>query len=301
MPDRRAGTRQSRPTSPASPTDPPDRGREATPGRSFAEPWSKARLPEPAQQTSPTRPHALRHLPRPPTQPPHPPTLAPPTPLAPPPALVRPRLASRALETHRPRRARELRVARPSGRVPAAGVDRRPPRRGLAPRRSRRRARASTRAGRGAGHRHRRPHGSPPPRRRRRRRAPRRRSAAPLPPAIEARRVVRFPGWHEVALWLPERRLLVAADVLGTVGYFLAATTSRSASTRSIRPSRRDARSGDLAPAAVAVGHGTPVTEQRRAPPSPTPCAPPAAASRRLPPRLANVAPRARPQLVSGP
>jgi hypothetical protein len=28
--------------------------------------------------------------------------------------------------------------------------------------------------------------------------------------------------WREVALWWPERRVLVCADVLGTVGYFLA-------------------------------------------------------------------------------
>jgi hypothetical protein len=39
---------------------------------------------------------------------------------------------------------------------------------------------------------------------------------------FEAIRVVRLPRWHEIALWWPERRVLVCADVLGTVGFFTA-------------------------------------------------------------------------------
>jgi hypothetical protein len=38
--------------------------------------------------------------------------------------------------------------------------------------------------------------------------------------ALEVVRVVNMPLWHERALWWPERRVHVAADVLGTVGYF---------------------------------------------------------------------------------
>ncbi len=84
----------------------------------------------------------------------------------------------------------------------------------------------------------------------------------PLPRAIQPRRVVRFPGWHEVALWLPDRRLLVAADVLGTAGYFLASDAEPLAVHPLVRPfpPRRAVRG--VAPAAIAVGHGAPVTEQ---------------------------------------
>jgi hypothetical protein len=39
---------------------------------------------------------------------------------------------------------------------------------------------------------------------------------------FEVRRVVRIPRWHEVALWWPDRRTLVCADVLGTLGFFTA-------------------------------------------------------------------------------
>jgi hypothetical protein len=37
------------------------------------------------------------------------------------------------------------------------------------------------------------------------------------------RRVVRFPGWNEVALWWQEGRVLVCGDALGTASYFRAA------------------------------------------------------------------------------
>ena len=84
---------------------------------------------------------------------------------------------------------------------------------------------------------------------------------AALPAGVETRRVVRFPGWHEIVLWLPGRRLLVSADVLGTIGYFLAADDERLGVHPLVRPfpPRRALRG--LAPAAVAVGHGPPVTE----------------------------------------
>lgn len=39
---------------------------------------------------------------------------------------------------------------------------------------------------------------------------------------FELRPVVRFRWWREVALWWPERRLLVVADALGTISYFCA-------------------------------------------------------------------------------
>ncbi len=40
---------------------------------------------------------------------------------------------------------------------------------------------------------------------------------------FEVRRVVNIPGWREIALWWPEREVLVVADCLGTASYFLAA------------------------------------------------------------------------------
>ena len=83
----------------------------------------------------------------------------------------------------------------------------------------------------------------------------------PVPAGIETRRVVRFPGWHETALWLPDRRVLVAADVLGTVGYFLADDAEPIGVHPLVRPfpPRRALRG--IAPAAIAVGHGRPLTE----------------------------------------
>jgi len=81
-----------------------------------------------------------------------------------------------------------------------------------------------------------------------------------LTTGVEKRRVVRFPGWHEVVLWLPDRRLLVAADVLGTIGYFLADDAEPIGVHPLVRPfpPRRALRG--IAPAAIAVGHGAPIT-----------------------------------------
>ena len=87
----------------------------------------------------------------------------------------------------------------------------------------------------------------------------------PLPAGFEARRVVRFPGWHERALWVPDRRLLVTADVLGTVGYFLADDIEPIGVHPLVRPfpPRRALRG--IAPAAIAVGHGKPLTDDATA------------------------------------
>lgn len=87
----------------------------------------------------------------------------------------------------------------------------------------------------------------------------------PLPGTIEARRVVRFPGWRETALWLPDRRLLVAADVLGTAGYFLADDDEPIGVHPLVRPFPPRRALGGIAPAAIAVGHGKPLTEDATA------------------------------------
>ncbi|MGH3138219.1 MAG: hypothetical protein ACRDQE_00660 [Gaiellales bacterium] len=93
-----------------------------------------------------------------------------------------------------------------------------------------------------------------------------------VPAGIETRRVVRFPGWHEIVLWFPDRRLLVSADVLGTIGYFLSADDERLGMHPLVRPfpPRRALRG--LAPAAISVGHGPPVTEDATAALSATLC-----------------------------
>ena len=83
---------------------------------------------------------------------------------------------------------------------------------------------------------------------------------AQLPAGMDERRVVRFPGWREVALWMPERRLLVAADVLGTAGYFVAGDGEPLGVHPLIRPFPPRRALAGIAPEAVAVGHGAPVT-----------------------------------------
>ncbi len=78
---------------------------------------------------------------------------------------------------------------------------------------------------------------------------------------IEERTVTAARGWREALLWLPDRRLLVCPETVGTARYFLA----RSGDPLGVHPFRRlrfpaGAFEG-LEPAAIAVGHGPPVTE----------------------------------------
>lgn len=66
--------------------------------------------------------------------------------------------------------------------------------------------------------------------------------------------VVRWPGWREIALWWPARRVLVVADALGTAGYFLA-PGERLAVHPFLRLAPPRALAG-LDPLHVLVGHG---------------------------------------------
>ena len=69
------------------------------------------------------------------------------------------------------------------------------------------------------------------------------------------RRVVRLPGWREVALWWPERRVLVCADALGTAVYFRAAGERLGVHPfLRLVPPRAMARA--LTPRHVLCGHG---------------------------------------------
>ena len=72
---------------------------------------------------------------------------------------------------------------------------------------------------------------------------------------FEFRPVVSIRFWREVALWWPERRVLVAADALGTVGYIRARTEPLGIHPL-LRPwPPRKAFEG-LDPEHVLVGHG---------------------------------------------
>ncbi len=66
-------------------------------------------------------------------------------------------------------------------------------------------------------------------------------------------------GWREAAIWIPGRRLLVVAEVLGTVAYFHARDGDRLGMHPMIRLLPPKAAFAGLDPVAVAVGHGRPL------------------------------------------
>jgi hypothetical protein len=78
---------------------------------------------------------------------------------------------------------------------------------------------------------------------------------------IEERVVLAAPGWNESALWVAGQGLLVCADALGTIGYFLASDEERIGVHPLLRPRPPAGALGGLDPSAVAVGHGPPLTE----------------------------------------
>ena len=70
--------------------------------------------------------------------------------------------------------------------------------------------------------------------------------------------------WKEVALWWPERRVLVCADALGTVDYFLAGDEPLGVHPfLRLRPPRKQL--GGLDPATILCGHGEGVFENAAA------------------------------------
>jgi hypothetical protein len=75
--------------------------------------------------------------------------------------------------------------------------------------------------------------------------------------------VLSVPRWHEVALWWPERSVLVCADALGTVNYFVAPGERIGVHPLlRLTPPRRLAR---VAPEHVLVGHGEGVHQEAAA------------------------------------
>jgi hypothetical protein len=73
-------------------------------------------------------------------------------------------------------------------------------------------------------------------------------------------RIVRSRMWTEIALWWPQRRVLVCGDALGTAPYYLAPNDRLGVHPflRFLPPQRL----GGLEPAHVLVGHGEGVHEQ---------------------------------------
>jgi hypothetical protein len=72
---------------------------------------------------------------------------------------------------------------------------------------------------------------------------------------FEFRPVVSSRFWREVALWWPDRRVLVAADALGTVGYMRASTEPLGVHPL-LRPWPPRKAFAGLDPEHVLVGHG---------------------------------------------
>ena len=78
---------------------------------------------------------------------------------------------------------------------------------------------------------------------------------------VEERAVVERKRWKEALLWLPDRRLLVCVETLGTAPFFLA----REGDGIGLHPLARvlgvTAAFDGLDPAGIAVGHGPPLLE----------------------------------------
>jgi len=75
------------------------------------------------------------------------------------------------------------------------------------------------------------------------------------PDGLEARRIVDWRFWKEIALWFPDERILVCADALGSVAYFRAKGEPFGVHPllRLFPPKRA---LGDLEPEHVLFGHG---------------------------------------------
>jgi hypothetical protein len=87
-------------------------------------------------------------------------------------------------------------------------------------------------------------------------------SGEPLVAAgVQERAIVAVIGWNESCLWLPERRLLVCADAVGTIGPFLARSSDRLGIHPLLRVRPPRGALGPLEPATIAVGHGPPLTD----------------------------------------
>jgi hypothetical protein len=84
-----------------------------------------------------------------------------------------------------------------------------------------------------------------------------------LPPALpgtpfEVVEVIDAPGWHERALWWPERRALVVAELVGTSPHYTLSRRRRAGMHPMARPFAPGALRA-LEPEHLLVGHGAPL------------------------------------------
>jgi hypothetical protein len=77
---------------------------------------------------------------------------------------------------------------------------------------------------------------------------------------VQERTVTTRRGWHEALMWLPDRRLLVCTETLGTAGFDLARRGDPLGMHPFARPFPPRAAFRDIDPAVIAVGHGSPLT-----------------------------------------
>ena len=68
--------------------------------------------------------------------------------------------------------------------------------------------------------------------------------------------------WHETALWLPARRLLVVPETVGAVPFFVSRPGDRLGIHMLARVKPPRAALAGLDPDTIAVGHGAPVIGQ---------------------------------------
>ena len=78
---------------------------------------------------------------------------------------------------------------------------------------------------------------------------------------MEERTVVARKGWREALLWLPDRRLLVCVETLGTAPFFLARDGDRVGLHPLSRLLGLTSVFDGVVPEAIAVGHGRPLLE----------------------------------------
>jgi hypothetical protein len=80
-------------------------------------------------------------------------------------------------------------------------------------------------------------------------------------PGVEERTVLESRRWREALLWVPDRRLLLCAEVFGTAGFDLARGNDRLGMhpVARLRPPR--APFAGVAPDAIWVGHGPPLRD----------------------------------------
>jgi hypothetical protein len=79
-------------------------------------------------------------------------------------------------------------------------------------------------------------------------------------PEVQERTLWKRLRWHEAALWLPDRQLLIAPEALGTAEYYRVGD-ERLAVHPLLRPWPPRRSLAGLQPRAISVGHGRPLTE----------------------------------------